>query len=51
MEQFGYLINDYNVGGFRPPDGEMEYSTEAAGAAHVIGRVACPLTGKVGNYY
>ena len=49
MEQFWYLINGHNGGGFRPPDGEVEYSAEASGAAHVIGRVTCPLTGKVGN--
>eukprot|EP01035_Chromulina_nebulosa_P026882 gene26883-35260_t len=49
MENFWYLINGHDGGGFRPPDGEVEYSAEATGAAHVIGRVTCPLTGKVGN--
>mmetsp|Transcript_20821 Transcript_20821/g.28650 ORF Transcript_20821/g.28650 Transcript_20821/m.28650 type:complete len:638 (-) Transcript_20821:879-2792(-) len=47
MEEFWYLINGHNGMTFRPPDGEVEYSGEASGAAHVIGRVTCPITSKV----
>mmetsp|Transcript_7127 Transcript_7127/g.10213 ORF Transcript_7127/g.10213 Transcript_7127/m.10213 type:complete len:673 (-) Transcript_7127:143-2161(-) len=52
MEEFWYSANEHSFG---RPDGEIEYSGEAAGAAHAVGRVTCPPdgvtnTGKHQNY-
>lgn len=41
MEEFWYATNRH----FDRPDGEIEYSAEAGGAAHAIGRVTCQPDG------
>jgi len=42
MEEFWYEANKHTHG---RPDGEIEYSGEAAAAAHAVGRVTCPPDG------
>jgi hypothetical protein len=43
MEEFWYAANSHTHG---RPDGEIEYSGEAAAAAHAVGRVTCPPDGQ-----
>lgn len=45
MEEFWYAINDHGTGAGRTTDGEVEYSAEAAAAAHAVGRVTCAPDG------
>lgn len=46
MEEFWYEANKHAFG---RPDGEIEYSGEAAAAGHAIGRVTCPPDGKTNS--
>ena len=48
MEEFWYAANEYHHG---RPDGEIEYSGEAAASAHAIGRVTCAPDGTSHNGY